>query len=115
MIKLIDYKENPITHCGKVAGLCWGANTEDDEKNFILTTLKYSVFYDYNFITKCLCSNCKNPFYIFGMFTYLCFYNEEEEDSKEEEDNKKELESGLNDIIGGKTDVRTPERKEQEE
>lgn len=34
MIKLIDYKENPITHCGKIAGLCWGANTEDDEKNF---------------------------------------------------------------------------------
>ena len=32
MIKLIDYKENPITHCGKVAGLCWGANTEDDEE-----------------------------------------------------------------------------------
>lgn len=57
---------------------------EEDEKNFILTTLKYSVFYDYDFITKCLCSNCKNPFYIFGMFTYLGFYNEEEEDSKED-------------------------------
>ena len=59
---------------------------EDDEKNFILTTLKYSVFYDYNFITKCLCSNCKNPFYVFGMFTYLYFYNEEEEDNKTKED-----------------------------
>lgn len=69
---------------------------EDDEKNFILTTLKYSVFYDYNFITKCLCSNCKNPFYVFGMFTYLCFYNEEEEDSKEEEDNKTKEDSWLN-------------------
>ena len=40
---------------------------------------------------------------------------EDEQKAKEEEDNKKELESGLNDIIGGKTDVRTPERKEQEE
>lgn len=69
---------------------------EDDEKNFILTTLKYSVFYDYNFITKCLCSNCKNPFYVFGMFTYLYFYNEEEEDSKEEEDNKTKEDSWLN-------------------
>ena len=59
---------------------------EEDEKNFILTKLKYSVFYDYDFITKCLCSNCKNPFYIFGMFTYLCFYNEEEEDNKTKED-----------------------------
>src|SRR5574344_1570289 len=39
----------------------------------------------------------------------------DEHKAKEEEDNKKELESGLNDIIGGKTDVRTPERKEQEE
>lgn len=67
---------------------------EDDEKNFILTTLKYSVFYDYNFITKCLCSNCKNPFYIFGMFTYLCFYNEEEEDSKEEKDSLKKDNDG---------------------
>lgn len=69
---------------------------EEDEKNFILTKLKYSVFYDYDFITKCLCSNCKNPFYIFGMFTYLCFYNEEEEDSKEEEDNKTKEDSWLN-------------------
>lgn len=69
---------------------------EDDEKKFILTTLKYSVFYDYNFITKCLCSNCKNPFYVFGMFTYLYFYNEEEEDSKEEEDNKTKEDSWLN-------------------
>lgn len=69
---------------------------EEDEKNFILTTLKYSVFYDYDFITKCLCSNCKNPFYIFGMFTYLGFYNEEEEDSKEEEDNKTKEDSWLN-------------------
>ena len=69
---------------------------EDDERNFILTTLKYSVFYDYDFITKCLCSNCKNPFYIFGMFTYLGFYNEEEEDSKEEEDNKTKEDSWLN-------------------
>lgn len=69
---------------------------KDDEKNFILAKLKYSVFYDYNFITKCLCSNCKNPFYIFGMFTYLCFYNEEEEDSKEEEDNKTKEDSWLN-------------------
>lgn len=34
MIRLIDYKENPITHCGKVAGLCWGANTDNDEQNF---------------------------------------------------------------------------------
>lgn len=34
MIRLIDYKINPITHCGKVAGLCWGANTESEEKNF---------------------------------------------------------------------------------
>ena len=66
---------------------------EEDEKNFIL---KYSVFYDYDFITKCLCSNCKNPFYIFGMFTYLGFYNEEEEDSKEEEDNKTKEDSWLN-------------------
>lgn len=69
---------------------------EEDEKNFILTKLKYSVFYDYDFITKCLCSNCKNPFYIFGMFTYLGFYNEEEEDSKEEEDNKTKEDSWLN-------------------
>lgn len=69
---------------------------EEDEKNFILTTLKYSVFYDYDFITKCLCSNCKNPFYIFGMFTYLGFYNEEKEDSKEEEDNKTKEDSWLN-------------------
>ena len=69
---------------------------EEDEKNFILTKLKYSVFYDYDFITKCLCSNCKNPFYIFGMFTYLCFYNEEEEDSKEEEDNKTKEDSWFN-------------------
>lgn len=69
---------------------------EDDEKNFILATLKNSVFYDYDFITKCLCSNCKNPFYVFGMFTYLCFYNEEEEDSKEEEDNKTKEDSWLN-------------------
>ena len=69
---------------------------KDDERNFILTTLKHSVFYDYNFITKCLYSNCKNPFYIFGMFTYLGFYNEEEEDSKEEEDNKTKEDSWLN-------------------
>lgn len=69
---------------------------EEDKKNFILTTLKYSVFYDYDFITKCLCSNCKNPFYIFGMFTYLGFYNEEKEDSKEEEDNKTKEDSWLN-------------------
>lgn len=69
---------------------------EEDKKNFILTTLKYSVFYDYDFITKCLCSNCKNPFYIFGMFTYLGFYNEEKEDSKEEEDNKTKEDRWLN-------------------
>ena len=40
---------------------------------------------------------------------------EDEQKAKEEDYNKKELESGLNDIIGGKTDVRTPERKEQKE
>ena len=34
MIKLIDYKTNPITHCGRVAGLCWESNTENDEMNF---------------------------------------------------------------------------------
>lgn len=70
---------------------------EDDEKNFILTTLKYSVFYDYNFITKCLCSNCKNPFYVFGMFTYLRFYNEEEEDGVKKEDRVNKEDGGKKD------------------
>ena len=70
---------------------------EDDEKNFILTTLKYSVFYDYNFITKCLCSNCKNPFYVFGMFTYLYFYNEEEEDGVKKEDRVNKEDGGKKD------------------
>lgn len=40
---------------------------------------------------------------------------EDEQKSKEEAENKEELESGLNDIIGGESNVRTPERKEQEE
>ena len=77
---------------------------EDDEKNFILTTLKYSVFYDYDFITKCLYSNCKNPFYIFGMFTYLYFYNEEKEDSKEKEDGVNKEDSVNKDNDGKKED-----------
>lgn len=40
---------------------------------------------------------------------------EDEQKSKEEAENKEELESGLNDIVGGESNVRTTERKEQEE
>lgn len=46
---------------------------DEDEKKYIKTTIKYSVFYDYDFIMNCLRSGCKNPFYIFGMITYLHF------------------------------------------
>lgn len=34
MIKIIKYDNNPITEIGKVAGICWGANTTDDSKNY---------------------------------------------------------------------------------
>lgn len=34
MIKIIDITSNPISHIGKAAGLCWGANTEDLERNY---------------------------------------------------------------------------------
>lgn len=33
MIKVIDYTENPISHMGKIAGICWGSDTSSSDKN----------------------------------------------------------------------------------
>lgn len=33
MIKIIEYTHNPISYMGKVAGICWGSDTESSDKN----------------------------------------------------------------------------------
>jgi thymidylate synthase (FAD) len=35
MIEIIRYTENPIQEIGKMAGICWGADTKDKSKNCI--------------------------------------------------------------------------------
>lgn len=34
MIEIIKYDSNPISLMGKVAGICWGANILDQERNY---------------------------------------------------------------------------------
>lgn len=34
MIKVLNYTKKPICHFGEVAGVCWGANIKDEERNF---------------------------------------------------------------------------------
>ena len=34
MIQIINHTPNPISHIGKIAGICWNGNIEDQQKNF---------------------------------------------------------------------------------
>lgn len=34
MIKVLNYTKTPITHIGKIAGVCYNSNIEDDSKNY---------------------------------------------------------------------------------
>ncbi len=34
MIKVLDYTKTPITHIGKIAGVCYNSDIEDDTKNY---------------------------------------------------------------------------------